>query len=126
MTKPLLNAHIPGQLQRDRAAAERLTILAFVEAHPGATTMIVTEYMQRSIAATSNQLRLLLSEGLVRAEYEMFPIKRAHYYIPAEGETAEVKPLKGEIPRHNIVSVWVHDCPAPDPILAALFGLVEV
>lgn len=119
MSKPKF---VIGQLQRNRAAAERQTIIAFVEAHPGATTLDVVAHMHRSMAATSCQLRLLLAEGLLRAEYDLVPVKRAHYFSPNSGEMIEPKPLKGEVPKRNFVSAWKRDCPAPDPILAALFG----
>lgn len=124
MTKPKLNPHMPPQTNVEIAADERAQIVAFVEASPGSTTAMVVKHMRRSPAATSQQLRRLLADGLLKVTYERVPLKRAHYFPVAAGEEVEDRPSKWDNPMRSVVSVWAHDFPPMFEPMALLFGRV--
>ncbi len=123
MTKPKLNAFIPGAQLAERAAQEREFIIAYVAEHPGCMTAEVATHMSRSIAAASAQLRLLLAQGSIKVIAEKYPRRVCHYFPLGEGEEVEEKPTAWDYPKQATVNVW-KSRPLPPMFepMAFLFG----
>lgn len=121
--------HISAQKARI-ASDEREQLITLIAESPGITARQLSVKMDRSYASTAAQLRKLYQAARVKTVAEVFrgaanqPQRINHFYLIDRDDIVEERLNDYEMPKQAVVSVWVHDCPAPDPILAMLFGMV--